>query len=87
MKQLTLFYLKYCPHCINALHLWKKLSKEETYKNIELVMIEESQEKELAASYDYYYVPSFYVGKIKLHEGTINEKQMREMLDNFLNIK
>ncbi|MDR2680740.1 MAG: thioredoxin, partial [Tannerella sp.] len=40
-------------------------------KDIELELIEESEQAELADQYDYYYVPTFYVDGRKVHEGGI----------------
>ena len=34
-------------------------------------MIEESEQPEVADAFDYYYVPTFYVDGVKVHEGGI----------------
>jgi hypothetical protein len=39
------------------------------YKAIEIRKIDETEEPEYAAKFDYYYVPTFYVGEEKIHEG------------------
>ena len=76
---LTLFYLKNCPYCKKAIKYIEKHNK--TY-HVEINMIEESEQDELANQYDYYYVPCFYKGNEKLHEGAISEKEVLEILKN-----
>lgn len=70
MKELTLFMLPKCPHCKLAFKFQEELMAENPeYQNIKINMIDESVETELANSYDYYYVPCYFVGKEKLFEG------------------
>ncbi|MDR2121040.1 MAG: thioredoxin family protein [Tannerella sp.] len=69
MKPIKLFYLKACPYCQKALSYIDELKKREGFGNPEIEMIEESEEPEVADSYDYYYVPTFYVDGEKVHEG------------------
>ncbi len=69
MKALTMFYLDDCGYCTKARRALEELYAETPeYRAIPMHMIEESQEPELADSYDYYAVPSFYDGKDKLFE-------------------
>lgn len=82
--KIQLFYLKNCPYCIRALQYWNQIIKDAKYQNIELELHEESEEVELANSYDYYYVPCFYYQDKKLHEGAITENEIRTMLDSIL---
>ena len=64
MKELTLFYLPGCPHCKLALRLVEELMAEEPrYREIPIQKIDESREKALAESYDYWYVPCFFDGR------------------------
>ncbi|EEX48798.1 MULTISPECIES: glutaredoxin family protein [Jonquetella] len=70
MKKVTLFYLKNCPHCKRARKMMEDLfAAHPEYKDVPLTMIEESEAPETAGKYDYYLVPTFYVGDEKLHEG------------------
>jgi protein-disulfide isomerase len=48
-----------------------ELKKQDAYKEIEVEMIEETEQPELADQFDYYYVPTFYIDGEKLHEGGI----------------
>ena len=43
-------------------------------------MIEESEQPDVADRYDYYYVPTFYVGGRKVHEGGIYPDEVEAVL-------
>lgn len=43
-------------------------------------MIEESEQPDVADSYDYYYVPTFYVNGVKVHEGGIYPDEVERIL-------
>lgn len=69
MRELELFYLSGCPYCINARKAIDELLKENpAFGEITIKWIEESQEPALAASRDYYYVPTLYFQGEKLYE-------------------
>lgn len=81
MKNVKLFYLKQCPFCKKALRYIEDLkSKYEELAQIEIEMIEESEQKDLADSFDYYYVPTFYVDGEKVHEGGIYPEEVEQVL-------
>jgi glutaredoxin len=70
MKKITMFYLQSCPHCVNAQKMMDELmSKNPKYKSIKVEKIEESKNAKIASTYDYYYVPTYYVDGQKVHEG------------------
>lgn len=70
MKKITMFYLERCPHCKNAERMINDLiEKNPKYKNIEIEKIEERKNAKIASTYDYYYVPTFYINGEKIHEG------------------
>ena len=69
MKQIELFYLTYCPYCVNARKAIEELKEENlSYQEIQIQWIEESKEKELADSRDYYYVPTIFYEGNRLYE-------------------
>ena len=69
MKELDLFYLTNCPYCRNAAKAIEALVKEEpVLGNVPIRRIEESQQPELTAGRDYYYVPTIFMGEKKLYE-------------------
>lgn len=81
MKPVKLFYLKDCPYCKKALKYLDELRAEEpAYAAVEIEMIEESEHPDVADSYDYYYVPTFYVGGVKVHEGGIWKEEVEAVL-------
>ena len=69
MKSITMFYLDDCGYCAKAHKALEELMQEKPeYRDIPLTKIEESRNAELADTYDYYAVPSFFDGKTKLFE-------------------
>lgn len=82
---MRVFILKNCPHCIRARdYIDSLICEDEKYKDIDIEYIDEAIEVDLANSYDYYYVPSFYDGDRKLHEGTISKEEVKKLLDNYI---
>lgn len=72
MKELTMFYLDDCGYCRKARQALDELFAENpAYAAIPLTRIEESREPALADTYDYYAVPSFFIGREKLFEAHI----------------
>ena len=76
---LKLFYLENCPYCKKAFQYIEKHNKQ---YNVQIELIEERKQEEIANTYDYYYVPCFYKDEVKIHEGAITEKQVIEILKN-----
>jgi Glutaredoxin and related proteins len=84
MKPIKLFYLRQCPFCKKALLYIDELKQQDAYKDIQIEMIEESEQPEVADQYDYYYVPTFYVDGEKVHEGGIFPNEVEELLKKAL---
>lgn len=75
MKVITLFYLEGCPYCHRAFQYMQELCEENpAYAKIPVKRVEENEQRALANSYDYYYVPCYYIGTEKLAEGAIDKK-------------
>lgn len=82
MKQVKYFYLKDCPYCRKADDYIASLCRlNPDYAQIPIERIEESEQPGLAAQYDYYYVPTFYVAGQKLHEGAATLEMVKSVLD------
>lgn len=82
---LTLFYLPHCPHCRLALKCLDELKAEnEAYASIRISMVDEAKEKDFANQFDYYYVPTFYLGEDKLFEGHMEKADVKAVLDKAL---
>lgn len=85
MKELTYFYLSSCPYCRRADQFIEELKKEDPrFAAVSFHRIEESREKEIADSYDYYYVPCFWLGNEKLFEGAPSKADIKKVLERAL---
>ena len=85
MKKITLFILANCPYCREALRYMEELYKTDArYRDIPLEKIDEGKSPEIANKYDYYYVPTFYVGEKKVHEGAVSLQAVRQIFDEAL---
>lgn len=78
MKPIKMFMMKTCPYCRKAFG-WMDECKAEhpEYNDIEVTMVDEREQPALANQYDYYYVPTYYIGDEKVHEGAAS----REIID------
>lgn len=75
MKKVTVFYLKSCPYCKNARRAVEELKAENPrYAEPELEWINEEKQPELAEQYEYFSVPSMFIGKEKLYEAHLGER-------------
>lgn len=82
MKDLTMFYLESCPYCNRARGYMEELKAEDPrYADIPVKMVEERQQKELADSYDYYYVPCYYIDGKKVSEGSVDKAGVKKVFD------
>lgn len=85
--QLLLFILKNCPYCKEALKWMDELRSENPeYAKIDVKIIDEREEEALANSYDYYYVPTYFCGDVKLHEGAATKEKIRQVFDEYLRL-
>lgn len=80
MKEIKLFVTETCPHCRRTHgYIRDLLAKHPEYREIPLTVIDENRESALAAQYDYYYVPTFYVEGEKVHEGVPSQEIVEEV--------
>ena len=85
MKEITLFLLNNCPHCRLALRLQEELLEEHpAWRDIPLRMVDEAAEPAYADTFDYYYVPCYYVDGVKVHEGGIYPEEVGKILRSAL---
>ncbi|MBQ5903759.1 MAG: thioredoxin family protein [Alistipes sp.] len=81
MKRIQLFYLKNCPFCKKALrYIEEAKAAHPELQSLQIELIEESEEPALADQYDYYYVPTFYIDGVKVHEGGIYPEEVEPLL-------
>lgn len=80
--KLTYFVLGGCPYCRQADNWLKELRAENPdFAAVEIETIDEGRQPVLADSYDYYYVPTFYLGREKLHEGAATKAKIKAVLE------
>lgn len=78
MKELTMFYFPECPYCRQALGWHEEIfARHPEYKEVPLRLVDEHVETALADSYDYWYVPTYFIGTEKLCEG-VKKKELIE---------
>ena len=81
-----MFYRASCPYCRAALQWMDDLFAENSeYLSLEIEKIDELVYPDIAGKYDYYYVPTYYVGDEKKHEGAASLEKVRNVLDAALN--
>ena len=79
MKKILMFKMETCPHCRNAnLYMNELYESHPEYKNLDIEVIDEVKQPDLADTYDYYFVPTYYLDGVKFHEGVPS----REMVAN-----
>ena len=82
MKKITMFMQATCPHCKRALGWMEELyAANPGYKAIEIEMIDEQKHPDIADKYGYYYVPTYYVGEEKCHEGVASLEIIQAVFD------
>ncbi len=69
--KIKLFYLKGCPYCKKAEKAIEELiSENPEYGKVEIERLEENQNAAEIAKYNYYYVPTMYIGEEKAYEAS-----------------
>lgn len=85
MKNVKMMYLQNCPHCKRAFAMVEQLQKEHPeYRQIQIEAIEEQKEETKTEGYDYYYVPTYFVDDVKVHEGAVTLEKVEEVLKTAL---
>ncbi|MBQ3865191.1 MAG: thioredoxin family protein [Clostridia bacterium] len=81
-KPILYFMLPTCPYCRRANQYLKELMEENpAFRELEIRTVDESREVDFANSYDYYYVPTFYVDGKKICEGVLEKEDVRSVLE------
>jgi glutaredoxin len=77
-----MFILESCPYCTQA-HTWMTELREENskYANIVINIIDEEKQPDIAKSFNYYYVPTYYIDDVKVHEGIASKKIIKDIFD------
>ncbi|NLT95499.1 MAG: thioredoxin family protein [Clostridia bacterium] len=86
MNTLYMFVTEWCPYCKAALSWVNELKAENPhYSKVDIKIIDEEKEPEIAGKYDYYYVPTFFLNNEKLHEGVPTKDIIKEVFEKALN--
>lgn len=82
MKDIVVLITDWCPHSQRAIH-WIDEVKEENpkYKDVKIEIIDEEKSPTIAEQYDYYYVPTYYVGDRKIFEGGTTKDIVRKVFE------
>ena len=82
MKKITMFTMESCPYCKSARKWMNEVLKSDAkYNKIPLTIIDEIEEPEVAAKYDYYFVPTYYIDGVKVHEGAASFEIVKRVFD------
>ena len=54
------------------------------FGDVELTVIDETEQPDVADQWDYYYVPTYFVGKEKLHEGAATKDKIQRVFERAL---
>ena len=86
MKPVIMFVTEWCPYCKKAL-AWNEdiLKQNPEYSNIEIKIIDEELQPDIAKQYTYYYVPTYYVDGIKVHEGVASKDIVNKIFEKAFN--
>lgn len=80
MKEVKMMVLDTCPYCKQAFKMMEQLRKSHPeYADVKIDVIEEQREPEKTEGYDYWYVPTFFVGGKKIMEGVPTLEKVDEM--------
>ncbi|MFI3303296.1 MAG: glutaredoxin [Rikenellaceae bacterium] len=81
MKKITMFIQPMCPYCKKALRYIEEVkAANPELAAVEIEIHDELKEAEFADTFDYYYVPTFYIGDKKIHEGGIFADEVAAVL-------
>lgn len=80
-----MFITDWCPYCKRALHWMEELKQENPeYAKVDIKIIDEEREPDVAKQYDYYYVPTYYVDGVKIHEGVPSKEIVQNIYEQAL---
>lgn len=81
MKKVLMFKMKGCPYCAKAFRLVDEIrEKKPELRDVDIEVVDENEQPDLAGKYDYWYVPTFYVDGEKLLEGDPSAEQVERVL-------
>ena len=77
--RIKLFIQRGCPFCTMALQHIKR-AEEELGRTFDIDIIDETRDPVTAYQHDYYFVPTFYIDDVKVHEGVVDYDKVLDIL-------
>lgn len=86
MKSIVMIVLESCPHCRNAKRWMEELRQEiPAYQAISVDVVDEELQPEISKKFtNYYYVPTYYIDGVKIHEGVPTKDLVRLVFEKAL---
>lgn len=82
MKPVIMFVTEWCPYCKKALAWMENIKKQNPqYAGIEIKIIDEELQPDIAKQYNYYYVPTYYIDGVKVHEGVASKNIINRIFE------
>ena len=82
---LRLFVLAACPYCKQVFRWMEELMNEDQrYAAVDVTVIDEKLQPEVAEQYEYYYVPTYFINGNKVHEGAASKEIVRKVFEQVL---
>lgn len=82
MKDVLMMVLEDCPYCHQAYRIMDELKAEHPeYNEVSVRIADEEKESDLADTLDYYYVPTFFVDGVKVHEGVPTKEKVQAVYE------
>lgn len=80
-----MFVTEWCPYCKKALTWMENIKKQNPeYSGIEVKIIDEELQPDIAKQYTYYYVPTYYIDGVKVHEGVASKDIISDIFEKAL---
>lgn len=82
MKKILMFTMAGCPFCKRAHRFIEEILRENPqYQQCEIEIVDETRHREYARRFEYYYVPTFYVDGVKVHEGVASKNTILRVFE------
>ncbi|HHX38087.1 MAG TPA: glutaredoxin [Clostridiaceae bacterium] len=83
MKPVYMIVTSWCPHCKRAKAMLQELLEENpAWQELSITLIDEEKDTDqMKPFFNYYYVPTVYVGETKSFEGVPSKELIKEALE------
>lgn len=81
MSTITLYHFEGCPACARAKAWINELRAEKpALKDVPVTLVDVHKTPDFKAPEPFYYVPTFFVDKKKVMEGTVTKEQIAQLM-------